>query len=62
MQTLRFALIILIVTVTAGATILLAWHSAGFSLPVWQAALGPLLLVTMLLVRLKTMRIKKSTE
>ena len=51
MQTLRFYVILSAVLIAAGATVALAYGLAWIGAPVWQAAIGPALLVLMLLVR-----------
>ena len=59
MNNARFVLLIVLVTVAAGATIGLAWFAVREEvLPVWQAALGPLLMATMLFVRWRTARMQ----
>ena len=54
----RLVLLVFMVTIAAGATIALAWFAAGEVLPVWQAVLGPILLVTMLFVRWRTAKMQ----
>ncbi|MFN0114399.1 MAG: hypothetical protein ACKVPY_06960 [Paracoccaceae bacterium] len=62
MQTIRFAAILLFVILAAGATIALAWGVAGDVMPVWQAALGPLLLAAMIALRLRAKKPPARTE
>ncbi len=46
------ALLILMVLIAAGATVYMAWLASDF-MPVWMAALGPLLLIATLVTHLK---------
>lgn len=63
MQTIRFVALVGAVIIAAGATLALAWGVAGEVMPYWQAAIGPLLLLTLILVRLRAARSgRKPTE
>jgi hypothetical protein len=51
MQSARFIAILTMVIIAGGATIAMAYGYAQMGGPVWQAALGPVLLAAFLAVR-----------
>lgn len=52
----RFVLLIAVVIVLAGATVWLAFQAAGAGLAPWAAALGPLLLIAAIVLRIRRRR------
>jgi hypothetical protein len=56
MQKARFIALLAMVIVMAAATVWMAWVWSAAGAPVWQAAIGPVLLAIVLLLRWKSTR------
>jgi hypothetical protein len=56
MSRTRHALTLLLVIAAAAATIALAWSLTSVGVPIWQSAIGPLLLVALLVVHWRRKR------
>jgi hypothetical protein len=63
MPKLRFVLLIALVTIAAAGTVGLAWFAVAEDiLPLWQAGLGPMLLVTLVFVRWRTAKLQAEAD
>lgn len=50
MSRTRYVLTLLLVIVAAAATVALAWSLTSVGVPVWQSAIGPILLLALVVV------------